>query len=859
MRKAIVYTIIIIAAVAAAAWYLSVRPGKQSLSPWQLVPNSALAVIETDKPELLQQLDADSAGLVNFLITKDTAAQAPADPWLFSIQSLGNKTGTVVLLKSNSSESPVDLAKKIKGVTVKERAYEGIQVSDINQGNQPWMCVALVRGVWLVSPHSLLIEEIIRSLKAENKTTFRNQHNKLFQLSNVKDDHGNLYINWSAFRTVTSKNQNIDAILKATNLCDAMLFDVGWTNNGNTLLLNGFAVDSLANASILSAFRSQKPVQFGLRNRLPDQFQYFVHLGISNPDVFLKERTMLISNNDKIAQQLINLETKIKFNTTEFFKAIDNELAMIALPSGEHLIIAELKEITKAKAELSKVNNAFAQEKNYTHESYANEDIHILKNSSLSQTLFWPLSFPASELYYSISNDLLILSDGETGIKEFIDASNSDAVLNKSLEWNKFLESTLQESNVSFFVSSANDELFGSLRQPQKFALQFYPLEGDYYASAVVQFGKMTEKKSSNKTKSTTKRGAGADFGQQVTSEPWLVKNHNDRSMEALVVDAGNQLHLVSKNQQTLWNLALPGPIQGDVHQVDLLKNGKLQYLFVTAGQLHAVDRLGRNVAGYPKSISMTDAVFTSLVDYDKSRNYRLLMANNAGKITVCDMDGKPLEGWAAKSLPRAFSDAPMHIRIRQRDYFEATTIQGDVFMFNRRGEIAEGFPVALNISPSGDVVSDGKNLVMVSKDGTMIQVNTSGKKISENALFKKTPGATFRLVSARNDDNFVVVKSDQGFLAAFDKNGKQLFEINNPASENIRVSLYHLGDKQDALVVFDKDQNIFFACDLTGKMLIAQPVQATALPALSYQSGTKSLTFYVPDQTRIVTLSAGL
>jgi hypothetical protein len=220
-------------------------------------------------------------------------------------------------------------------------------------------------------------------------------------------------------------------------------------------------------------------------------------------------------------------------------------------------------------------------------------------------------------------------------------------------------------------------------------------------------------------------------------------------------------------------------------------------------------------------------------------------------------MDGKPLDGWSSKNLPRAFADAPMHIRIRQRDYYEATTVQGDLFMFNRRGEISDGFPLTLNINPSGDVVSDGKNVVLVSQDGTMVQVNTNGKKISENALVKKTPNAMFRLVAASNDDNFVVVKTDQGFIAAFDRNGKQLFEINNPASDNIALSLYHVNDGQDALAIFDKDQNIFYACDLKGKLLVAQPVQATALPAVSYQSNTKTLTFYVPDQTRLVTISA--
>jgi hypothetical protein len=853
VRKAIFITIIIIGSVAAGAWYLSMRPGKQNLSPWQLIPNSALAVIETDKPRLLQQLNADSSGLVSVLLNSDTA-KTSSTQWLFSVQSLGNKTGIVALIENND-DSPVDFAKKISGVTTRERAYEGMQIVDVNKNNQPWLSAALIRGVWLVSTHSLLIEEIIRSLKTENHPTFRQQHNKLFQLSNVKQDDGNLYINWSAFRNVTSKNQDIDPILKATNLCDDMLFDLRWSGNGSTLLLNGFAADSIANASILSAFRSQKPVAFGFRNKLPDQFRYFVHLGISNPDVWLKERTMLISNNDKIAQQLIDLETKMKFHTTEFFKAIDNELALISLPSGEHLIIAELKEITKAQTELSKINAAHAAAKEYNHESYANEDIHILKNSTLSQTLFWPLSFETSELYYCISNDLLILSDGEQGIKDFIDTSSGDNTLNKSLEWNKFLESTLQESNVSFFVSLANDELFGSLRQPQKFSMQFYPLEGEYYASAVIQFGKQSDKKSSS-PKNTKK---GTDFGASITSKPWTVKNHNDKSTEVLVVDASNHLHLVSKDQKVLWNAALPGPILGEVHQVDLLKNGKLQYLFATAGQLHAVDRLGRNVAGYPKSISMPDAVYTSLIDYDKSRNYRLLLANNAGKITVVDMDGKPLEGWTSKNLPRNFSDAPMHIRIKQKDYYEATTVDGDVFMFNRKSDINPGFPLALNVNPSGDVVSDGKNLFLVSRDGTFLQVSTGGKKVSENALEKKTPNATFRLVAASNDDNFVVVKTDQGFVAAFDQNGKQLFEINNPASDNIAVSLYHVADKKDALVIFDKDQNIFYACDLSGKMLIAQPVQATALPAVSYSSATKTISFHIPDQTRLVTISASL
>jgi hypothetical protein len=229
-------------------------------------------------------------------------------------------------------------------------------------------------------------------------------------------------------------------------------------------------------------------------------------------------------------------------------------------------------------------------------------------------------------------------------------------------------------------------------------------------------------------------------------------------------------------------------------------------------------------------------------------------MADATGTIKVADMDGALLDGWKSKNLPRAFSDAPTHARIRQRDYYEAVTIEGEMFLFNRRGDIADGFPLLLGVRPSGDVVSDGKQFVLVSEDGTILQITTSGKKVSENALARKTPKAVFRLVAASNGSDFVIVRSEQGFLTAFDKNGKQLFEINNPASDNLALSLYQTAGNH-VLVVFDKDQNIFYACDLTGKLLIPQPLQATALPAVINQQ--KTVTFYVPDQTRLVSVSA--
>jgi hypothetical protein len=851
VRKAIIITVLVIATLGVAAWLVTNRAGKRDLTAWQVVPPNTLAVIETEQPRVLQRVDADSAGMISALLGSDSVNRAP-EPWLFTIHSIGKKTGMAALLKRTKGGSPIELAKKAPQATVKERVYEGVQITDVLRGNQPWLSIAQHRGIWIISSHAVIVEEIIRHARSETEQSFRKNHSRIFQLSNVKQDDGNLYINWTAFREGTAKNQAIEPILRATALSDAMLFDLRWSNN--TLLMNGFAVDSTSNASLLSVFRAQKPVPFTLKTRLPDQFRYFVHFGISNPSQWHKDRSRHMSeeNIDAVAA-LKTLETTTGFKTADFFKGVDNELALCALPSGEHLVVAELKEITRVTSELNKINTAAAKNSNYSHESYANEEIHIIRQSSLSQTLFWPLSFDTQDLYYVVTDNLLVLSDGEQGLKKFIDNMNGESTLSKSLEWNKFLESTLPESNVSYFVSTGNESLFGSLRQPQKFSMQFYALEGDYYASAVAQFGKGPEKRTVNNIRT------GNDFGQGISRAPLAVVNHTDRSNEVVVVDNANKMHLLSKDQKVLWTTELPGPVQGNIYQVDILKNGKLQYLLVTSGKIHVIDRLGRYVPGYPKAVELNDANMTSLIDYDNTRNYRLLLANSSGKIVVCDLEGRPLEGWKLKSLPREFSDAPSHFRIRQRDYYVALTVHGDLFIFNRRGDINEGFPLSLGFTPLGDVASDGKNVFMVSNDGTLAQISTQGKRVSIEALPKKAANAAFRLVKAYNNDNFVVVKTEQGYIAAFDSSTKQLFEINNPASDNIEVVLYHTSDNRDVLAVFDKEQNLFYATDLAGKLLIPQPLQASAMPAMTYQQNTKTITFYVPDQSRILNVSATL
>ncbi len=71
-----------------------------------------------------------------------------------------------------------------------------------------------------------------------------------------------------------------------------------------------------------------------------------------------------------------------------------------------------------------------------------------------------------------------------------------------------------------------------------------------------------------------------------------------------------------------------------DIHQIDYLKNGKLQYLFATHNQLQLVDRNGKIVEGFPKKLPKgVEADQLALVDYDNTKVYRFLVSDKNGKL----------------------------------------------------------------------------------------------------------------------------------------------------------------------------------------------------------------------------------
>lgn len=168
---------------------------------------------------------------------------------------------------------------------------------------------------------------------------------------------------------------------------------------------------------------------------------------------------------------------------------------------------------------------------------------------------------------------------------------------------------------------------------------------------------------------------------------PWLVKDYLSKTLQVLVQDAEHRISLISCTGKVLWQRALDGPIMGGVFLVDRYRNGKLQMLFNTPGHVWLVDRLGHDTEGFPVALEAEACAPLSAFDYDRNKDWRVLVPLAKGQLLNLGLDGKAVKGWAPKPLPEPAAAPVEHVRIKGKDYLTVPMHNGAVAVLDRRGE----------------------------------------------------------------------------------------------------------------------------------------------------------------------------
>ena len=284
------------------------------------------------------------------------------------------------------------------------------------------------------------------------------------------------------------------------------------------------------------------------------------------------------------------------------------------------------------------------------------------------------------------------------------------------------LISTNQEKKFNFFNLDSN-----------KLALKKYKIfqlkKGDNVANinGLISDYKKDAKNSNIDLKFET------SFSNEIIYGPIIVKNYITNKNEVLAQDSKNIIHLINDNGQIEWSKKIDGKIIGEITQIDSYKNGRLQYVFATNKSLNLIDRKGRDVGKFPLKFNDNITQPLSVFDYDKNKNYRLLITQN-NELFMFDSKGNRVKGFDYSAESRIITQ-PRHYRISNKDIIVFKT-SDNLSILNRRGKIR--IKPRENYNYSNEDIYQYKNLLVTTGDkNEIISIDMSGRtKLEESMSF---------------------------------------------------------------------------------------------------------------------------
>ena len=394
--------------------------------------------------------------------------------------------------------------------------------------------------------------------------------------------------------------------------------------------------------------------------------------------------------------------------------------------------------------------------------------VHSLGRNNLLRETFSPLldRWPEPS-FYCVLEDTFVFSDDYQGLQSLISAHNRKATYSTSPRFGKLAPMLASESS-SLFISvnpASSRILTDSLaltglpwdfikKLPQGYLATAQMNLEDDFALRSYQFRNTEMLVDENPQVSEV---FTATLEAPPYSRPQFLKNHRSGEMDVAVQDENNTLYLFSNTGSLFWKKTLPGPIQGDIQQVDLFRNGRLQMAFTTSSKLMVLDRDGKEVSPFPKDFPGGNLGPLAVFDYDQTRNYRLVVTQGT-KVFMFDGQGRNVRGFKFREASSPVISVPKHIRIGSRDYLVFQLENGELKILNRVGDTR--VPVRERFEFSSNPVflyRDG--FAFTDRNGNLVRLDTRGRisRTKLNLSPEHGMDATLKTLAFMDDSRFQV------------------------------------------------------------------------------------------------------
>ncbi|APD06252.1 hypothetical protein UJ101_00714 [Flavobacteriaceae bacterium UJ101] len=751
----------------------------------------------------------------------------------------GGHSFDYLLLKYVDAEEEKEYADRLKSnYKVSSMVYDKVNLYALEKGKDR-LYFAIHNNIFLLSEEKLLVEEGIRQLNADSSILSNEDFKKIYEATDSNKD-ANIFIQYTDFNQL-AKNYFKNANTKWMKfLADWSAIEIDFSSNN--IELEGVTIANFVKASYGSIFKDLKANNKEILNQLPNTVAALVYISIDDYTTFSQNYERYLNTSQILFKKQKNLETYKEYNPIkEFTKWIGKEVVIAYLSEEDtkvfnELFIVESIDDIVAKEVLDKISN--------TVTDYRGFKINQIQYETILQDVFGNYVEELKKPVYTLIDNYVVFANSENSLKSYVNDvllqnyfvknnSNADFIKSFNSKGHVFAMGNGSEG-IGLIKSFLDKEKAADYSKNKKALSKIDHMGFQINFDEHIGFTQCLITVNKNDSDSNSSKSVAQLWNQSFSGKLKqidLVRNHKTKEKELAIQDDTNTLYLVSNSGKKLWEKKLEEPILGKIHQMDIFKNGRLQLVFNTKSKLHVLDRNGKEVKPFPIKLSKPATAGCGLFDYDKARNYRILIPQGA-TMTMYNQSGKVVTGFKY-GMGKSVNRMPKHIRIGGKDHIVTTATDGSVIILTRVGTSRAN--VAEKFSMKGDFNFIKDQIVFQTDDDKTVKIDFKGK-ISQSANASKD-------IMTRNFKNGVLhLLNDEVIFK-----GKNTIEHDLDEVNDYTVDFYEDTNHQ-FLIVIDNTLKQLLVIDENEKILNGFPVFGESKAQIYKEKGS----YYLITQSSI-------
>jgi len=663
-----------------------------------------------------------------------------------------------------------------------ESRYQGVPIYHIQtDGGEP-ISVAQYRNLLLMSSLPIVVESAISQLTKPSRNLFKNGAFRQLGLPQFSGKSlGTAYINVSSLGDIGNTFSVQEAFLPpgATSGWQWMRLEATRSETGARLV--GTMATAPGNALAIALPGQSKQRDNGDWHALvPDNAALLFQTRLSNPGAFF--RAFNFPGNDRFRRYLQPwIGQEALFITLE---------ASSANTPPEQLWVIRSSDEQKALAKLGEWANEEGLIKTYDYQAFT---IAQLLTEALPAG--WSQTRRLRNPCYVTVGDYVVLASSPAAMERWIDHYTVGKMLAQSAIFQQLWGNSNRPANGFWYVNmtalglsySADDALSKATRQIGLLGLSVMANGSTFDISGF-------------SLPDTAQLATGAlvwktKLPDLAKTAPAIVETGAPERYAIAVQDVRNQLHLLNRNGELLWNSKLDGPVLGQIQSVDWYGDHRRQLLLNTPKSIYLINIAdGKTEANFPLTLQSPAINGMLAVDFEKNGAYSVFVACENGNIYGFDRSGLPLEGWNPLSGAGKVRFPLSHFQHDYKDFIVALNEKGQLLVFKKDASFR--FPPletlgAFRSQPGFQNTSAQLRIAATDAGGICHIVNSEGASFRLRLPVGRNEQVTFAFGDISGDNRYDYAVSSDSLVAVYSYKDQELQLAFKAPLTNVPDSLF--------------------------------------------------------------------